>query len=203
MRETEFVTGEVRIKWPRVFVPDEETKKYSVTCLLPKSNTAVKARIDAAIRAATQEGSIKHWKGTIPPNLPNPVWDGDGKTSKGEDYPEHCHGCWVFTASTDSKKFPAPRVVDKNLKPIDALRASEIYSGAYATVLINAYAYDSHGNRGIAFGLDSIQKLRDGEVITGARTSLAEAFGAPLQTDANGFVQAPQIDPFSGQALPF
>jgi hypothetical protein len=42
-----------------------------------------------------------------------------------------------------------------------------VYSGVYARVSINFYAFNSNGNKGIACGLGNIQKVRDGEPLGG------------------------------------
>lgn len=200
MRDTEFITGELRLKWPFVFEPNPQSGKYSITCMLPKSNTAVKSKMDAAINSAKQFGAVKHWRGTVPPNIPDPIWDGDGKNSRGEDFSAECRGCWVFSAKRLAK-FGPPKIVGGDLQPIEALRASEIYSGMYGVVYIEAYPYDTNGNRGIGFGLIAIQKTRDGAVLTSREPApLAEVF-SKVQTDADGFMLAPKVDPFSGQPM--
>jgi hypothetical protein len=55
--------------------------------------------------------------------------------------------------------------VDKACDPV--LERSEIYSGVYARVSVNFYAFNSNGNKGIACGLNNVQKLRDGQPLGG------------------------------------
>jgi len=52
-------------------------------------------------------------------------------------------------------------VVDGNNQPV--LDASELYSGIYGRASISFYAFNTNGNRGIACGLNALQKLRDGD----------------------------------------
>ena len=59
----------------------------------------------------------------------------------------------------------APQIVDRAVKPI--LDRSEVYSGCYARVSPNFYAFNSNGNKGIACGLNNLQKIRDGEPLGG------------------------------------
>ena len=59
------------------------------------------------------------------------------------------------------------------MQPI--LDRAEVYSGCYARVSINFYAFNSNGNRGIACGLGNIQKVRDGEPL-GGRSSAAVSY---------------------------
>jgi len=53
---TNVTTGEVRLSYAHLFKPysniEGQEPKYSVTVLLPKTDTATKGRIDAAIEAA-------------------------------------------------------------------------------------------------------------------------------------------------------
>lgn len=51
--------------------------------------------------------------------------------------------------------------VDRNKKPIQD--KDRFYSGCYAIASVVAYDFNSNGNKGVAFGLQSIMKVRDGE----------------------------------------
>lgn len=66
-------------------------------------------------------------------------------------------------------------MVDRNRQEI--LDQSEVYSGCYARANISFYAYNTNGNKGIACGLNAIQKTRDGESLGGTRVSVDDAFG--------------------------
>lgn len=55
--------------------------------------------------------------------------------------------------------------VDADRNPI--LTRSEVYSGVYGRASITFYAFNSPGNRGIACGLNNLQKIRDGEPLGG------------------------------------
>ena len=191
---TNFTTGEVRMSFVHLTKPyamqPGAPEKYSVTCLLPKTDVATKQRMDAAIQMAIQKGVQDKWNGVKPPNVKTPVWDGDGVKNDGTPFGPECKGCWVFTASTFAES--KPEIVDASMNPI--INGSDIYSGMYGHVNINAFPYANSGNRGIGFGLGPVQKTRDGEVLGGARVTAAAAFGAPAgQT----------VDPFTGKPLPF
>lgn len=64
-------------------------------------------------------------------------------------------------------------MVDANCNPI--LTRSEVYSGVYGRASISFYAFNSNGNRGIACGLNNLQKIRDGEPL-GGRASVESDF---------------------------
>ncbi len=188
-KPTFLVTGKVRISYEHLLKPYAQQpgaeEKYSVTVLLPKSDVATKQRIDAAIAAAIGDGVTNKWKGLRPPNIPTPIWDGDGVRQSGEAFGPECRGCWVFTASSKQR----PEVVDPNVQPI--MSATDIYSGMYARVSINFFAYDAAGKRGIGCGLGNVQKLEDGEPL-GGRTRAADDFDAP----AAPTVQPPYQQPY-------
>lgn len=180
--DTNVTTGEVRLSYvhlsrPYSAVPGQE-EKYSVTVLVPKSDTATKQRIDAAIEAAKQRGISSKWNGQCPPALPVPIYDGDGvRPSDGAAFGAECKGHWVFTASAKADRQPA--VVDTALSPI--INQSEIYSGMYGRVNLTFYPYAFGGKKGIGCGLNSVQKLRDGEALGGSAPTVEQAFGGPAQ----------------------
>lgn len=170
------VTGTVRISYEHLLKPyanqPGQDEKYSCTMLIPKTDVATKAAIDAAIQESINEGVSSKWNGTRPAQPPTPLWDGDGVRQNGEAFGPECKGCWVMTAS--SKK--QPEVVDQNVQPI--LSASEIYSGMYARVSLRFFAYSNAGRKGIGCGLGNVQKIQDGEPLGGGTTAV-EDFGAP------------------------
>ena len=59
---------------------------------------------------------------------------------------------------------------------------SEVYSGVYGRASINFYAFNSNGNKGIACGLNNLQKIRDGEPL-GGKSSAASDFATDVDED--------------------
>ena len=176
-KPTQVTTGVVRLSYEHLLKPyamsgKEEDAKYSVTLLIPKSDTATKARLDAAIKAAIQEGQAGKWGGAKVAQPAIPLHDGDGYRQNGEAYGPECAGCWVMTASSKQQQ----EIVDTALNPI--FDPTQIYSGMYARVVVNFFAYNSNGKRGVGAGLGPVQKLRDGEPL-GGRITAADAFGEP------------------------
>jgi len=140
-------------------------EKYSVSVLIPKSDTATVKAINDAIDAAITEGIAKF--GGKKPNrtaIKTPLRDGDVER---ED--EAYRGHWFINANSTTQ----PQIVDRAVRPI--LDRSEVYSGCYARVSLNFYAFNSNGNKGIAAGLGNIQKIRDGEPL-GGKASAADDF---------------------------
>lgn len=180
---TQVTTGKVRLSYTHLFQPyayqQGQDPKYSTTILVPKSDIATKQRLDVAIQAAVQAGVAEKWNGMKPPILATPLYDGDGvRPSDGMPFGAECKGHWVFTASS---KNPIA-VVDINMNPI--INQSDIYSGVYARVSVQFFAYNSNGKKGIGCGLGPVQKLEDGEPLGGGISAEA-AFGGentlPLQ----------------------
>ena len=137
------------------------TPKYSVSLIVPKSDVKTLAKIKAAIEAAYHEGEAK-LKGngkTVPPliAIKTPLRDGD---IERPDDPAYANAYFINANATT-----APGIVDVDRNPI--LSRSEVYSGVYGRASISFYAFNSNGNKGIACGLNNIQKLRDGEPLGG------------------------------------
>ena len=146
-------------------------EKYSVSVLIPKDDVATVNAINAAVDAAIEEGISKF--GGKKPNkaaIKLPLRDGDVERDD-EAYKGH----WFVNANSNTP----PQIVDRAVKPI--LDRSEVYSGCYARVSLNFYAFNSNGNKGVACGLGNIQKVRDGEPL-GGRTNATDDF-ATLDDD--------------------
>ena len=137
------------------------TPKYSVSLIIPKSDTKTIAKIQAAIEAAYKEGEAKlKGNGKSVPALSvlkTPLRDGDAERPDDEAY----KNAYFVNANATS----APGIVDADLNPI--LTRSEVYSGVYGRASITFYAFNSSGNKGIACGLNNLQKIRDGEPLGG------------------------------------
>ena len=172
---TKVVTGVVRLSYEHVWEPasvNGSNPKYSVSLIIPKSDTKTIAAINQAIDNAIRDGAAK-FGGKIPPKgaLKLPLRDGD---TERED--EAYRDAYFINANSTT----APQIVDRSVQPI--LDRSEVYSGCYARVSINFYAFNSNGNRGIACGLGNIQKVCDGEPL-GGKTSAADDFATDLDDD--------------------
>lgn len=166
------VTGTVRLSYANVWTPraanDGSEPKYSASIIIPKADTATVDAIKKAIEVAIQEG-VGKFGGKIPPRatLKLPLRDGDEERPDDEAYKN------AYFLNATSKL--APGIVDKHVQPI--LDHSEVYSGVYARVSLNFYAFNTSGNRGVACGLGNIQKIRDGEPL-GGKTAPSADFGS-------------------------
>lgn len=153
--------------------------KFSVSLIIPKSDDRTVAKIKAAIEAAYREGEAK-LKGngkTVPPLsvLKTPLRDGDAERPDDPAYADS----YFINANSGT----APGIVDADRNEI--LNRSEVYSGVYGRASINFYAFNSNGNKGIACGLNNLQKIRDGEPL-GGKASAEDDFASEEDDDFLG-----------------
>lgn len=170
---TKVITGpDTRWSYANVWNPKSingGTPKYSVSLIIPKSDTATVQKIRTAIRAAYEEGASK-LKGngkSVPPlsAIKNPLRDGDMERPDDEAY----KNAYFVNANSANK----PGIVDADRQEI--IDTSEVYSGVYGRASINFYAFNTNGNKGIACGLNNLQKIRDGESL-GGKSSAEDDF---------------------------
>ena len=145
------------------------TPKFSVSLIIPKTDARTVQKIKTAIEAAYREGEAK-LKGngkSVPPlaAIKTPLRDGD--TERPDD-PAYKNAYFINANSAT-----APGIVDADCNVI--LTRSEVYSGVYGRESISFYAFNSNGNKGIACGLNNLQKIRDGEPL-GGRASAESDF---------------------------
>lgn len=172
---TKVITGKVRFSFPHVFEPsgmEGQKEKYSVSLIIPKSDAKTIAEIKAAIDEALEFGKTSKFGGKVPAVWKNPLRDGDAERPDDEAYKDS----FFVNANSDNK----PGVVDASVKPI--LDRDEFYAGCYGRAGITFYAFNSNGNKGVACGLQNVQKLSEGERLSGG-SSAAEDFGAPIPGD--------------------
>ena len=137
------------------------TPKYSVSLIIPKSDKVTVEKIKKAIQAAYEEGQSKlKGNGKSVPSLSvlkTPLRDGDLERPDDEAYANS----YFINANSAT----APGIVDADRNTI--IDRSEVYSGVYGRASINLYAFNSNGNKGIACGLNNLQKSKDGEPLGG------------------------------------
>lgn len=169
---TKVLTGEVRLSYCNLTTPKAPPQggepKYSVTLLIPKTDNATRMDIENSIKVAYEEGVSKKWGGAHPqPKVI--VHDGDGLRPSGLPFGEECKGSWVITASTKNK----PQVVGIDNVNCE-LAPNDIYSGMYARVTLNFFAYDTAGSKGVGCGLGNVMKTRDGEPLSGGASAASD-----------------------------
>lgn len=171
--QTKVITGVVRLSYCHVFQPfsnnPDQEAAYSTVILIPKSDKKTLKAIENAQQAALEQGKNSKFGGKIPPNWQNTLKDGDedADLERNPEYEGHMY------MSVKSKT--PPGVVDRQLNEI--IDSTEVYSGCYAKVSINAFPYNVSGNRGVSFGLNHVQKVDDGDFL-GGRSRAEDDFEA-------------------------
>lgn len=177
---TKVITG-VNTRWSYVNAWEPKSinggaPKYSVSLIIPKSDTKAIEKIQAAIQAAYDEGQGKlKGNGKSVPALSvlkTPLRDGDAERPDDEAYANS----YFINANSGT----APGIVDADRQPI--LDRSEVYSGVYGRASINFYAFNSNGNKGIACGLNNLQKIKDGEPL-GGKSRAEDDFDTEVDDD--------------------
>lgn len=174
---TKVVTGKVRFCYTNVFEPqamnEGDTPKYNICILIPKTDTVTIEKIKKAIEAAKELGKAKlaDKNGRIPSNIKLPLRDGDDERADDPAFEGH-----YFINANSLRK---PSIVDRALNPI--MSKEEFYSGCYGRASINFYAFNVQ-SKGIAAGLNNLQKLEDGEMLSGGSTA-EEDFGGDNAID--------------------
>lgn len=154
--------------------------EYSVMALFAPGTdiSSVEAAVKEAMASEFGENE-KKW----PKAWRNPIRDIEERRDSEGNLPS---GCVEGMKFMNLKSQYAPGIVDANLEEI--IDPEEIYPGVVLKASITAYAYDMTANKGVAFGLDAIQKVRDGERLA----------GKPDPKKLFKQVDSEEADPFAG-----
>ena len=173
------ITGEVRASYVNIFKTRfndlSGKEEYSMMILVPKSDRATVEKIEGAIETAKQE----KWKGRAPKGFHITFKDGDDEdqipeSAKPGEEPFANH--YFMNVKSTTK----PGIVDADLNEV--IDEGSFRSGDYCKVSIQAYSYDTKGNRGVSFGLNNVQVLRKG-VPLGGRSRPENDFEVEEQDD--------------------
>jgi len=160
------VTGKVRFSYANVFVPkagmDGGTPKYSVSILIPKSDKEGVAKLQKAFEECKATNAA-FFGGSVPKMLKGGLRDGDVE-KEDEAYAGH-----YFINANSAQK---PDIVDANREAL--YDTTDFYSGCYGRASVTFYPYNAAGSKGIACGLNNLQKLEDGEKLGGVSSAAAD-----------------------------
>jgi hypothetical protein len=186
------VTAPFRLAFPEIFAPkagvEGGKEKYSITMLFPKDGTSLLPAITGdgllELRKLALEAVKEKWgadKSKWPANLKSldfktaispsgkdgwPIRDGDAVEWDGFG------GNFFARASSQYK----PGLVDAKLQAI--LDKETVFGGLICRAQINAFAYDNAGNKGVSFGVNNLQILKDDGTCFGGKQNPAEVFDA-------------------------
>ena len=145
----------------------------------------------AALKTAAKLALTAKFGDKIPKTVRNPMRNGDTETkADGSPLGPEYAGCWYFSTKSSKK----PGIIDANGR--DLISSDAVVSGDFGRVAVNAYAYDTPGNKGVAFGLNHVLLLEKGTPLGGGMVSAATAFGltTPAATSFDGAAAAPATD---------
>lgn len=167
---TNAVTPEFRVSFPAVFQAKlnklNNKQEFSLMALFKKGENMDALKKAAAAAVQKKWGTDKtKW----PANMKSPFRDQKEKAKNGKLPEGHVEGAVFMTFKSDQR----PKVVDQNVQEI--IDPSKFYAGCWARASVNAFAYDQMGNKGISFGLNHVQFVRDGESFSG-RPRVEDAF---------------------------
>lgn len=162
------ITGLVRFSYAKVFkaesVGENDEPKFSVSLIIPKSDKTTIAKIKTAVEAAKEAGKTSKFDGKLPATLKLPLRDGD------EERPDDA--AYANSYFVNASCLLKPGVVDKDCNPI--LDQDEFYSGCYGRASVTFYPFKAKGNKGVAAGLNNVQKIKDGESLGGRQSAEAD-----------------------------
>jgi hypothetical protein len=137
--------------------------KFSIRAAFPPA-----AKLDA-LKKEAEAAAKEKWGDKIPKTLRSPF-----RTNEELENPIVGIGDdWVimtFSANEDRR----PGIVDAKLQ--DIIDDADVYSGAWYRAQVRAFAYENAGNKGVSFGLQNVQKLRDDDPIGTGRIPASKAF---------------------------
>lgn len=173
--EDYIITPVARLAFEHLFEKDmREIKgvpvdKYNATLLFPKDADL------GPLKEFARRARDAKWPDPDkrPSNLRSPFRDGNTE-GRGEDG-ELWAGFEDMIFIRVSSKFK-PGVVDQKVRPI--LDPEKVYSGCYVRAQVHAYTYSNMGNKGVSFGLDNVQFVKDGEPLDGGGVPPEKAFDA-------------------------
>jgi hypothetical protein len=164
-------TGKVRLCYTKNVLTPDEKDSYALMALIPKTDTATINAIKKSVEAFKKDSKAEaKWASKFLASMKLPLRDGDTErdTEKSPEFKGH----YFINANTYTK----PGVVDANMQEI--IDPSELYSGCYGRISIVPAAFNTDGNKGIKFYLNNVQKLADGEKLSGGASNPNDDFTA-------------------------
>lgn len=166
-----------RVSFPNVFRPhafnEGDVPKFDVTLLFNREDmTEQQLGLFKQMVAEANKASIERFGckvGETPKKGGRPV---ASPFRKSEEKPEYYEPGFIFVKFSTRQQ---PGVVYGDRTPIQP-ESRDFYAGCWAHVSYTVYAYDKSGNRGVAFGLQNIQKTADDEPFSGGASAAEDDF---------------------------
>lgn len=170
------VLKNVRFSWVRVFEARDAfnsgNPRYEVTLLIPKTDKEQIAKVNRTIKELQDEYKAEHPKFNIPTTGAagekwNPIKDGDD-TEYSDNFG------YIMISAYRKEKDGQPLLFDKFKQPLT--KKEQIYSGSWGVASIDAFVYDNAAGKGISFGLNGLQKVKDDTAFGGGAGNVEDDF---------------------------
>lgn len=181
---TKVVLSKVRLSYVNLVEPkqfDGQEAKYSCMVLVPKNDKKNLVKVKKAIDEAYSDAKGGKLKGVSREKVYTTFRDAD-ENFDVEEHPEF-EGCYYMNVSSRTK----PGLIDKH--KVKSNDPEDFYSGVYANVSVNFYAYNHAGNKGITCGLNNVMSLGTGEYL-GGRASAESDFAEFSAVEDDDFMGA-------------
>ncbi len=168
------MTGKVRFSYLNVFIPKgdtEESKRYSVSLIIPKEDTLTIENIKKVIKSVAEEKKASVFNNKLPSDIFKILHDGDEERSDDEAY----KNSYYINAYSKRK----PEIINRAKEFITD--PDKIWSGDYGLAFLSFYAYNNN-SKGVACNLDNLMLLEKGEPL-GAVTPSAESDFSDINLD--------------------
>lgn len=174
LKGTKVITNKVRLSFVSVLEPkafEGQEPKYSTMVLIPKDDKETLDAIKGAIKTAYEAAKGDKLKGVKPEKLKITLRDAEEEFDL-EENPE-MENMMFINVSSKTK----PQVVKRESGiMVKTDSADDVYSGVYAVVSMNFFAFNTAGNKGISAGLNNIMTFCKGDYL-GGRASAESDFG--------------------------
>lgn len=175
-------TGKVRFAYVNFneFQTDttgKETDKYGCMLLIPKSDEETCKALFEARDQVIAEYKKQAGKAKLPDGFKMLIRDGDDTDKDGDYYEGH----WFLNCSTKVKPVVVGRMRDEagKLMPV---KPEEVYSGMYGRCSLNIFFFSGTGT-GVGAGLNGVQKLAEGERMSGGNFNAETTFADDFEDD--------------------
>jgi hypothetical protein len=164
------------LSFPNIFKArppaDGAEPRFSINIVFDEE--AQKTAAFAELKKAVDECVKEKWGDKPPKNLRNPLRDAGEKDYGGYDDGKIFINAWTKTP---------PGIVGPDCE--DILDANDVWAGQLARATVNPFAYDTSGNKGVAFGLENIQIGKFDMPRMDGRVAANKAFGAAEVSEGN------------------
>ena len=175
---TKVITRAVRLSYVNLLKPkainEGDDPKYSVQLIIPKSDTETLAALKKARKAAFDADGGSKLKGVKFEKIHDTLRDADEEFDTDDEKPE-LKDCYFMNVSSKTKPGIRKRVKGSKSN-VETDDPEEVYSGVYALVSLNFYAFNVGKNKGITAGLNNVLVLGYGDYL-GGRASASSDFG--------------------------